>query len=143
MPAMNTGSPYLTNGWLILALLLFTGCGEKKVATTPGTINSTPLAPMEGKDAPLFEKLDPASTGLTRAPKIDPKHPERRLYATGYSVGGIAVGDVNNDNKPDIFISSGPGQTGSISGRAAFRISRRLPELRNVSPGARVQPWPM
>ena len=110
MPAMNTGSPYLTNGWLILALLLFTGCGEKKVATTPGTINSTPLAPMEGKDAPLFEKLDPASTGLTRAPKIDPKHPERRLYATGYSVGGIAVGDVNNDNKPDIFISSGPGQ---------------------------------
>ena len=32
----------------------------------------------------------------------------KRLYAMGYAVGGVAIGDLNGDALPDLFFTSGP-----------------------------------
>ncbi|WP_197527793.1 FG-GAP-like repeat-containing protein [Posidoniimonas polymericola] len=50
----------------------------------------------------------------------DTSHPMKRLYYSGFAGGGVAIGDVDNDRRPDLFITSGPGgnrlyrQTGDL-----------------------------
>ncbi len=58
-----------------------------------------------------FHKLSPEESGLDFVARIDPDHPLRRLYVTGYAGGGISINDFNGDGRPDIFIASGPEQS--------------------------------
>ncbi|WOO40940.1 FG-GAP-like repeat-containing protein [Rubellicoccus peritrichatus] len=76
------------------------------------TISESPLAPRHAQteEIVLFEHLTPESTGVDFENSIDITHPLKRLYPSGYANGGVAVGDVNGDGKPDLYLVSGPGE---------------------------------
>lgn len=57
----------------------------------------------------LFEKVDSKATAVSMRYEFDPEHPMRRLYAYGWAVGNVAIGDLNGDGKADLFF---PGTTG-------------------------------
>ena len=50
-----------------------------------------------------FSRLDASETGVDFENVLDPDHQLSRLYHSGFVVGGIAIGDVNGDDRPDIF----------------------------------------
>ena len=99
-------------------------CGEDTTqdaanANTPNTqVNSndhnkpytaTPLkkitAPQSGK---LFSLQSPNDTGVHFSSPIDLKHPDKRLYLSGFVSGGISMGDIDGDRRPDLYLTSGP-----------------------------------
>ena len=113
---------------LCLACTIFTlplaRCGEDTTqnaanANTPNTqVNTndhnrlyfaTPLkkitAPQSGK---LFSLQSPNDTGVHFSSPIDLKHPDKRLYLSGFVSGGIAIGDIDGDRRPDLYLTSGP-----------------------------------
>src|SRR5437879_12583391 len=56
-------------------------------------------------DRPLFRLLSPAQTGVTFANTIattDSVNVQTDVYL--YNGGGVAVGDIDNDGPPDIFL---------------------------------------
>jgi hypothetical protein len=79
---------------------------------------SQPLSPPSGTGgAPLFHRLPAAECGVTHVQPEDADHPLRRLYHSSMACGGVAIGDVDGDGRPDLFFSSGP---------AANRLYRNL-----------------
>jgi len=74
---------------------------------------SSPLR--EQAPAPAGEKMfsrlsDPAMTGMTQIQKIEPDNPKSFLYYSGMAVGGVAIGDMDGDGKPDIYVANGLGK---------------------------------
>lgn len=90
---------YKLNSFRIYLLLVFIslGCnfsGEKK---------------FNNKDA-LFQLMPSSQTGVTFDNKVeDTKIFNVFKYRNFYNGGGVAIGDVNNDGKPDIFFTSNQG----------------------------------
>ncbi len=79
-------------------------------AEPPGGLSGQPLAPLSGpQGATLFTLMSPQATGvLTENKYADPKmwaerHHELELGAVGT---GVAIGDYDNDGKPDLFGNS-------------------------------------
>ena len=120
----------------ILWMLAMASCGFKKEETSTQTsestlidaaspqVQSTPLiAPSTGGET-LFTKLDPKSTGVNFvSPLKDPTtHPMRRLYSSSMVVGGIAVGDIDGDELPDLFLASGPTDNGLFRQSSTFKF---------------------
>jgi enediyne biosynthesis protein E4 len=54
-----------------------------------------------------FTRLDATLTGVDFTCHLDPEHPLRRIFYSGYVCGGIAVGDLDNDGRVDLFLVSG------------------------------------
>lgn len=84
---------------LYLAILILSGCTyeeNKKVAE---------------QELPLFQLLDPAKTGVQFANYINESVELNYFkYNYLYNGGGVATGDINNDNLPDIFFTSNQGE---------------------------------
>ncbi len=58
------------------------------------------------KSQTLFQKTDPSVTGITFANTLQETEEENILsYEYFYNGGGVAVGDVNNDGKVDVFFT--------------------------------------
>ncbi len=124
----------------LLLVLLLAGCSKQDAPTssspetepsspsTPASteaVISTPLnARSKGNGATLFTKLDPEATGIDFVnPLKDPTtHPMRRLYASSMVVGGVAVGDIDGDEKPDLFFANGPEANGLFRQTDAFQF---------------------
>jgi enediyne biosynthesis protein E4 len=92
----------------IILLLALVGCSDSKNSdpelSLGEPLNARPVSDSET----LFTRLTPESCGLDFVNPLDTDHPLKRLYAGGYAVGGIAIGDVNGDGRPDVYCVSGP-----------------------------------
>jgi hypothetical protein len=85
--------------FVAMGVLCFFSCTDKKTID-----NSTPPA-----DA-LFQLMPTAQTGIDFTNKVvDNKEMNVFKYRNFYNGGGVAIGDVNNDGKPDIFFTSNQG----------------------------------
>ncbi len=73
-------------------------------------IASVPLAkPVARESGAMFTRLaDKAQTGIDFVSPVDLAHPQSFLYHSGTATGGVAIGDVDGDGKPDVFLASGP-----------------------------------
>lgn len=109
-----------TTLWTIGLLILVTGCSPRSdpAATRPAGattigLSSTPLPPLSDASAAgtsgttLFEKLPPARTGVDFINTTDLTNPRKHLFDSPFVTGGVAIGDVNGDGKPDLFLLSG------------------------------------
>lgn len=108
-------------GIVLAGLLLLSSCGEKPrpaenappkatPAAESGGIVSTPLparTATTGSDK-LFSLVPSNASGVAFVHPIDLTHPLKRLYASTFACGGAAIGDVDDDGRPDIFLTSGP-----------------------------------
>jgi hypothetical protein len=115
--------------------MLLVGCGDR-AAKTPQpapaqvqeetadvlVIEELPDRVPAMKGAPLFSRLPPDSTGITFQNNIDLSHPLRRLYQSGFACGGVAIGDLNGDDLPEILFASGPGSNRLYRQTAPFEF---------------------
>ncbi|MEO7319854.1 MAG: CRTAC1 family protein, partial [Chthoniobacteraceae bacterium] len=61
------------------------------------------------ESGPMFTRLaDKAQTGIDFVSPVDLAHKRSFLYHSGTATGGVAIGDVDGDGKPDVFFASGP-----------------------------------
>ena len=103
--------------WHIALLVTSPGCGNREPTRQAGQSNPSsylearPLSSRPaGSPGPLFERLDSKQTGIHFESKIIDSHPMRFLYQSGFLCGGVAIGDVDGDMLPDIYLVNGPGK---------------------------------
>lgn len=104
---------------LVVAVATVVGCGRREgestrvesktptnVVFTPGEIRQTPLeaSPAGGR----FVRLSPSSSGLDFLNRLVLDHPLKRIYNSGFVCGGVAIGDVDQNGRPDVYCVSGP-----------------------------------
>ena len=85
---------------------------NESVLTRNGSVTWRPLAAVMGGHGSQFHRLDARRTGVDFVVPLDTTHPLKRLYVSGFFCGGVAIGDVDNDDRPDLFLVSGPRQNG-------------------------------
>ena len=68
------------------------------------------LAEFSAGAGSVFTSLPATETGVGFSNPIDTSHSLKRLYSLGYAAGGVAIGDLNGDELPDLFFTSGPGE---------------------------------
>ena len=105
---------------LVLALLLLPLAGvvnyqrwqstrEPDAVPFPSVpVVARPLAPPSKGGEKCFTLLSPSETGVDFGHPVIADHPMAYLYFSSTAAGGTAVGDVNGDGRPDLFIASGP-----------------------------------
>lgn len=90
-------------------------------------LEGIPLSPSgeRERDAPLFQKVAASESGVVFNHRINYEHKYRALYHSSMSCGGVAIGDVNGDLLPDIFITKGSGPNGLFINLGDFRFENR------------------
>ena len=93
-------------------LFLFGSCHSQKSKPTenlaPSLESVTKLTPSKSDAKTLFELVPKERSGIDFVNRIDSDHPLSRLYISGFASGGIAIGDVDSDGRPDIYLTGGP-----------------------------------
>ena len=113
--------------WIFATAVLLVGCGKPAPSLTEPESNRTlllePLPERTGlPNEPLFSKLAVETTGITFQNDIDLTHPLKRLYHCGFVCGGVAVGDLDGDDLPELFFASGPGTNRLYKQTAPFQF---------------------
>lgn len=89
----------------ILFALLFASCREDQ------------------KQPPLFEKMDSPKTGIRFVNEVkNTKEFNIFNYRNFYNGGGVALGDVNNDGRTDVFLTSNMGDNKLYLNRGNFKF---------------------
>ena len=87
----------------VVALVL---CGTAPAALADSdSVESIELRPPSIGASTMFTRLSPAETGIDFQIDIDAQHERRRLYEIAYAGAGIAIGDYDDDGRPDVFMS--------------------------------------
>jgi len=76
------------------------------------TIIAKPLSKIDGSEnsnKTLFVALNPQESGIQSDVKQNLNHPYSFFYNSGLEASGVAVGDIDNDGLPDLFLASSPG----------------------------------
>lgn len=115
---MNSEAILSQAKWALLAgalVLCYVSCGDSPQTTLPPAAEpDARTMPLRQRSTPvgesLFTRLSPKDSGLDFVNPLDTTHPLKRLYAGGYAVGGLAIGDVTGDGLPDVYCVSGPGR---------------------------------
>ena len=74
-------------------------------ALKPGEVSRQPLLERAGGAATLFSRVAPEESGLDFIHRWDPAEAENDRIATSFAGGGVALGDVDNDGLPDLFLT--------------------------------------
>ena len=83
--------------------------GANHISSSPGHLQSQPLTRHSQASHPtLFEKHSAEATGVHFVHPFNTDHPKSYLYYESYTTGGIAIGDINQDQKPDLFFAGSP-----------------------------------
>jgi hypothetical protein len=100
---METAARLMENKFFLILVLTLLGC----TATEEKTIEINPKAnPSSSVEKPLFLGKDPEQTGIFFTNELpEDRYRNILLYQYYYNGGGVAVGDVNNDDLPDIFFT--------------------------------------
>ncbi len=112
------------SGLIVLLIGCDSGVSDRheKAATSQGLM----ITPLPSRSAiagsPLFTHLNASETGIAFQNNIDLNHPLKRLYHSGFACGGVAIGDLNGDNLPEIFLASGPGSNKLYYQTSAFQF---------------------
>ena len=88
----------------LLCLGLSVGSAQ---AASAGTFTYQTLRPTGSVGESLFTPLSAAESGIDFVNPIDTAHPLKRIYLGAFACGGIGVGDLNGDGRPDIFLTGG------------------------------------
>ena len=100
----------LIAAWMV-PLLMVLGCQPTGSTPSPPAAKITPPSDDRSVDtssSTMFRRLNSADTGIDFTNRADPNHPMSRLYHSGFVTGGVAIGDLNGDQRPDLFFASGP-----------------------------------
>ncbi|MCY4158343.1 MAG: CRTAC1 family protein [Bacteroidetes bacterium] len=74
-------------------------------------------------DAPLFELVSSEQTGITFANSLSPAETlNTYVFRNFYNGGGVAIGDLNQDNLPDIFLTGNQVSNRLYLNRGNFRF---------------------
>lgn len=92
----------------LLVCVTLSGQADAQSVTKPKLIATNPLPERNAAPGPLFSPLSVDESGIDFVNPIDITHPMKRLYHSGFVCGGVAIGDLNNDGKADLFLTSGP-----------------------------------
>ncbi|MFW6347741.1 MAG: VCBS repeat-containing protein [Cyclonatronaceae bacterium] len=100
---------YLFSFSLVLCCLIVAGCN-----------NEPPSYSYKGE---LFERLDTETTGLDFTNTVE-NTPEFHIlkYLYFYDGGGVAVGDLNNNGLPDVFLTANDGPNRLFENKGDFRF---------------------
>ena len=60
----------------------------------------------------MFVEVLPTESGLDFVNPLLPDHPRAHLYPFGYACGGVNIGDLDGDGRPDVFCVGGPESNG-------------------------------
>ena len=114
--------------WCLVAVAatLFASCTKKPKVVTENKkvdprsyINSVPDLTTGVTEAELikpetsgkFTLMPESQTNIDFSAMVPPDHPMSRLYHSAFVSGGVSIGDLDGDGKPDIFCASGPGES--------------------------------
>ena len=101
----------------ILALCLANSCSKneappQKSASVTAEIKTQKLSSNNNSQdsaKTLFVPLSPEESGIKSKIEQIPNHPYSFFYNTGFEASGVAVGDIDRDGLPDLFLASSPG----------------------------------
>ncbi|MEM7383849.1 MAG: VCBS repeat-containing protein, partial [Verrucomicrobiota bacterium] len=109
--------PFLLLSCVICGLFSSLAVGADGI-TTIRTFNSG--NPDAGE--PLFRQVPPSESGIDFTNPIDNSHPLSRLYISGFASSGVAIGDVDGDGLPDVYVTRGPGANGLYRNLGGFKF---------------------
>ncbi|MFT5154527.1 MAG: hypothetical protein ACI841_004535, partial [Planctomycetota bacterium] len=70
----------------------------------------------------LYRSIEAQRSGLSFENPLDWDHPMRHLYQHGWAGGGVAVGDIDKDGLPELFLTSQTGSNRLFMNRGGMRF---------------------
>ncbi len=104
---------FRVRAWLLAGALACGACQRQ-----PPPLVSEPLRPLAGQGERRFVRLDPDATGLRFVNELLPEN----AYPYLNNGAGVAVGDVDGDGRPDVYLVSRDGRNALFLQRAPFEF---------------------
>jgi len=97
-----------------LAAAALTLCNTALAAPSKVPLERVPLAKLSGAAGAktMFSRIVGAEIGLDFVSALEVDHALGYLYRSGFACGGLALGDIDGDGLPDVFMAGGAGKNG-------------------------------